>query len=349
MAPEQLVGEAVDGRSDLFSLGVILYVMVTGHSPFHGNSATTVCFKVVNREPVPASAFDLDIPRALDAVISRAVAKDPNERYQRGADFARDLRQLRLEHTGSTTGFLVSRILMDTESLRPRPATATTNAEGGFEYAGRVGRTLLHRVSPRDLILGSAVIAVLLLANNAWRRNVASQDNALEKISAPAPMAPAVIAPPELPKPANSTSAGTKSSAHSRSKTLVRSKPTQELSTSPVKEPATTVPTSTVELAIQHQFKEATLSVWVDDQLALTLPLHGGTQKRLVVFRGLHGAGSETLRVPAGNHALRLKAQSSDQSIDLSKTISANFAGGDDKTLQITFDKRNTTMFLNWH
>src|SRR6202167_2566260 len=84
MAPEQLNGEGVDARSDLFSLGVILYAMVTGTSPFHGNSATTVCFKVVNRAPGPASALDLDLPRALDAVISRAIAKDPNARYQRG-------------------------------------------------------------------------------------------------------------------------------------------------------------------------------------------------------------------------------------------------------------------------
>ena len=51
MAPEQLSGEGADGRSDLFSLGVILYAMVTGHSPFPGSSAATVCFKVVNREP----------------------------------------------------------------------------------------------------------------------------------------------------------------------------------------------------------------------------------------------------------------------------------------------------------
>src|SRR4029077_8987752 len=55
MAPEQLSGEGVDGRSDLFSLGVILYAMVTGHSPFPGDSATTVCFKVANREPIAAS------------------------------------------------------------------------------------------------------------------------------------------------------------------------------------------------------------------------------------------------------------------------------------------------------
>ena len=119
--------------------------------------------------------------------------------------------------------------------------------------------------------------------------------------------------------------------------------------TDPVKEQPNLVSTSTIELTVQHQFKEATLSVWVDDQLALTLPLHGGTQKRLVVFHGLHGAGSETLRVPAGNHMLRVKAQSADQSINLSKTISTNFSGGDDKTLQITFDKRITTMYLNWH
>ena len=63
---------------------MILYAMVTGHSPFPGSSAATVCFKVVNREPVPASAFDLDLPRGLDAVIARAMAKDLNSRYQRG-------------------------------------------------------------------------------------------------------------------------------------------------------------------------------------------------------------------------------------------------------------------------
>src|SRR5215470_336807 len=98
MAPEQLSGEGVDGRSDIFSVGVILYAMVTGHSPFHGNSATTVCYKVVNRDPVPASAFDLDLPQTLDAVIFRAMAKDPADRYQRGADLANDLRELRLQY-----------------------------------------------------------------------------------------------------------------------------------------------------------------------------------------------------------------------------------------------------------
>src|SRR5580698_10819332 len=117
MAPEQLSGEGADGRSDLFSLGVILYAMVTGHSPFHGNSATTVCFKVVNREPIPASTLDLELPRALDAVISRAIAKDPDARYQRGSDFAADLQRLQQQHQpGSTTTSLNSTLAAATRS-----------------------------------------------------------------------------------------------------------------------------------------------------------------------------------------------------------------------------------------
>ena len=105
---------------------------------------------------------------------------------------------------------------------------------------------------------------------------------------------------------------------------------------------------STVELAVRHQFKDATLSVWIDDKLALTRPLHGGSQKRLVVFNGVRGIESETLKVPAGKHTLRFRTHTADQTVDLSKTIAAEFIGGNDKTLQISFDKHNTSMHLDW-
>src|SRR5580698_5474221 len=95
MSPEQLEGEPVDKRSDLFSLGAILYHMVTGYGPFQGNSATTVCFKVANHDPLRATAIDPDLPPELDSVIARAMAKDPALRYQRGLEFALDLRELR--------------------------------------------------------------------------------------------------------------------------------------------------------------------------------------------------------------------------------------------------------------
>src|ERR1700693_4954886 len=73
MAPEQLSDEGVDARSDLFSLGVILYYMLTGHRPFQGNSTTTVCFKLVNHDPLAVSAFETKFPPELDTIVSRAI------------------------------------------------------------------------------------------------------------------------------------------------------------------------------------------------------------------------------------------------------------------------------------
>jgi len=94
MAPEQLSGGPADARSDLFSLGVVLYSMITGFRPFQGNSARTVCYKVVNVEPVPVTSFQAELPPALDGIVSRAIAKDPRERYQTGGEFASAIQNL---------------------------------------------------------------------------------------------------------------------------------------------------------------------------------------------------------------------------------------------------------------
>ena len=95
MSPEQLNGEAVDGRSDLFSLGVVLYTMLTGHRPFQGNSAITVSFKVVNHDFIPVTILNTELPDGLDHIIARALAKDPAKRYQRGGEIRSDIRILR--------------------------------------------------------------------------------------------------------------------------------------------------------------------------------------------------------------------------------------------------------------
>jgi serine/threonine protein kinase len=361
MAPEQLSGEGADGRSDLFSLGVILYAMVTGHSPFQGNSATTVCFKVANREPVPASALDLNLPPELDAVISRAMAKDPKERYARGSEFAEDIRQLQvLSQPGSTTTSLAAVSGSGTRKKTAARARAGGSALG-MAYAAKFIRAEILKSPIRDIALGLATIVLLVVVGVQAKLLVFSHQAAstspASKLAASKsdrtrvpPVQTAQVQPASADgSPDNPVIAsGAGSTTSPVDKSVV-----QNTSTKPPKKPKgpvreVVVASSAVELAVRHQFKEATLTVWVDGKLALTRELHGGAQKRLVMFNSVRGIDSETLKVPAGKHTLRFRTQSADQQVNLSKTISAKLIGGDDKTLQITFDKHNTVMNLEW-
>ncbi|HEX3822216.1 MAG TPA: protein kinase [Candidatus Sulfotelmatobacter sp.] len=344
MAPEQLSGEGCDGRSDLFSLGVILYAMVTGHSPFQGNSATTVCFKVANREPVSATALDMTLPPELDAVIGRAMAKDPEERYQRGADFANDLRQiLTLGNAGSTTTSLNLAAATGTRSTAQRTATGTAHVTA-VAQGEKVVRRIFSKAPIRDLVLAAATVVVLVILGAQTKLLVNSSKTDVSD-SSPAGGPPLTSPPPvaQTVEPAKPAPLPTTKSTPKKNSPKPARAPKQVTAPKQV-----IVPTATLDLAIQHQFKDATLYIWIDDNLALTRPLHGGVQKKLVVFNGVRGVDSESLKVPAGNHALRFRAVSTDKSVDLSKTISTDFAGGDIKTLQITFDKHNATIKLNW-
>src|SRR4051812_32799145 len=92
MSPEQILGLPVDGRSDLFSVGVILDQFLTGERPFAGN-ATITMRKVLEGEPLPPSRFNVQIPGAMDAGVRRALAKNPDERFQTADAFAQALAQ----------------------------------------------------------------------------------------------------------------------------------------------------------------------------------------------------------------------------------------------------------------
>jgi tetratricopeptide (TPR) repeat protein len=95
MSPEQVSGAPVDGRSDIFSLGVVLYELLTNRKPFQGDNLTAISYKIVHEDFTPPADLSADIPPEFNPIVARAMAKDPWNRYQRGKDLALALYQLK--------------------------------------------------------------------------------------------------------------------------------------------------------------------------------------------------------------------------------------------------------------
>lgn len=92
MSPEQITGKKVDGRSDIFSLGVVLFELLTGTQPFKGDDLITLINKITNEDPVPINEMNPKIPRAVAQIIEKAMVKDRDKRYQKAEQMAEHLR-----------------------------------------------------------------------------------------------------------------------------------------------------------------------------------------------------------------------------------------------------------------
>jgi serine/threonine-protein kinase len=101
MSPEQLAGSKVDGRADLFSLGVTLYELLTGEKPFTGETVATLMYRIANAPHPPIEQARAGLPPGCREIIDHALEKDPNKRYQRGADLAKDIRALVAKGAGA--------------------------------------------------------------------------------------------------------------------------------------------------------------------------------------------------------------------------------------------------------
>lgn len=228
MSPEQIVGQPVDGRSDLFSCGVILYQLLTGEKPFIGNATNIVMYKVLNEMPIAPSMLNVTLPPAFDMVVKKAMAKAPDQRYQNADEFMQAIRsaahatsrapidddQTIVQNRVNNDPPTVIRQVDPPTVVRPReaapaPVSATTAAAAAAVSpapapAPAPASTPIAQPNKKPLMMAAAVAAaVVMIGGGAFfmTRSTAptAPDQASNNTSAPNTSAPA-SAPASTPE-----------------------------------------------------------------------------------------------------------------------------------------------------
>jgi predicted Ser/Thr protein kinase len=182
MAPEQALGDRVDVQSDVFSVGAVVYELLTGHKPFEAGSTPSVLFQVVHREPPPVTRWAPEIPGVLVEVVNRALAKDRKRRYANAAEMRAALARARETVRSPVTGGSVPPVLPVAERSRPPYGSSPSLSRARRSAPLRSGRLRARSGLGRAAWGGGLAILALVVVAGLWLRGAReltpSHDNA---------------------------------------------------------------------------------------------------------------------------------------------------------------------------
>jgi eukaryotic-like serine/threonine-protein kinase len=328
MSPEQISAHPVDGRSDLFSLGAVLYLMLTGQRAFDGETVPTILNAVSHRHPAPPGRLVRSLPPDIDYLVSRALAKDPAERYASGTMFAEDIDDVLAgrtpRHRGDWKGPQGAESTLAHHTPMPhqpetmdlkQPETVPGRAQA---VTAPFGADL---ISKRDFIAVGVLAALGLVAALTLPR-VNRPSSGAARPAPPPVRRPSPVAQ-DLPSPS--------------------AEPSASASLIPSPSPSSSKP-ARLAVSVEHPFKTGTLRVLVDGQQEMELALE--SRRKLGFMGARRGEHSAAVDVPAGKHTVRVEVKAEDSV--LAGTIVGSFKSGKSRTLGAKVDGRPRRLLLSW-
>ncbi|MFQ5778814.1 MAG: protein kinase [Terriglobia bacterium] len=363
MSPEQLTSGQVDGRTDIFALGVILYWLLTGEKPFPGEDPTAVMFKIFYKDPVPPAQVNPSLSSDYDYILGRLLVKDPEQRYQRGRELVDDLEDAKSGRPPRSQATFVP--AAPAEETVVTGATRTTTGKTatlmGSPLAGLATAATVALPAPsrkRRWMIPAAVAALLLLllgASGWWWWSRASgraqggQPAGVERASAPGANLPP-SRPATTPVPAGEkedararrqqeqASTGQRGAGSARGQQQPSASPPPATSKPPRSRRRRRVAMATLRLRGTHNFERATLYVYADGKLLKKLRLKGETFGGSGIRVGMAKI-SGSIPITAGRHTIGVSIKAPRDDFDQMEHIEGEFERGQTRTLEITLGK----------
>ncbi|HEY2945769.1 MAG TPA: serine/threonine-protein kinase [Vicinamibacteria bacterium] len=329
MSPEQALGHDVDPRTDLFSLGAILYWLLTGRLAFGAESMMAIIGKVLHQDPAPPSTLRPDLPPDADYVIARALAKAPADRYPSGGTMAEDIGDVLAghapRHRARWSGARPPLMALNVPAGAAPAPSAAAKVEGTARSSAppRPERTAtLHERWPSrphrlPRILAGAV-GVILLVGTAGTLLLSRRSRTATATPAPAAEAAAETSPSASPP---SGLGGLLSAWQGE-------KPAQ------------------LAVDLEHPLRSATLRIWVDGELAKEERVAGRITKKVIGLTLRKGVFHDVIEVKPGRHEIQVQVAWDDG--ERTQRISGTFKPDTARRLDVTLGRVLKDLTVEW-